>query len=505
MRRIPRLLTVFGAMALCGGAAVPMAAADTGQSPAVEDYGYPGAAQVLADRGITLLKGDGHITFVACGGTGLIEVRSTNVPGDHGSDLYHYCFRIDGPVGDLTLNIPNAYQVKGDNHDVQATVTVNDKTSTVPVDKNGWTGVGVGAGPDPATLLEIKSTGGGSSTPPATDYPYLAKVAVGAPTSANGHGCTGFLVAPRWLATAAGCFADDPASPGTVQAGAPSQASTATFPNGEVATITSLTPRTERDFVLAQLSRPVTDIAAAPLGATAPAVGDNLTVVGYGRTASTWAPLQPHAGAYSVGSVTAVSAGVSASVDTCKGDAGGPALRNGQVVAISSVSAQHGCFGSTATASGSTEVRTDDLTPWIKQTVGAHAGPVQNGMTLTKCLDAQTLDGKTLTGSMQVWDCNGGTQQFWTGVADGQLHNGLVSTKCLDAQTLDGKTLTGTIQVWDCNGGSQQLWVLDPASHTLHNGLDSSKCLDAQTFDGKTLTGTIQVWTCNGGPQQQWF
>jgi hypothetical protein len=79
------------------------------------------------------------------------------------------------------------------------------------------------------------------------------------------------------------------------------EASTATFPNGEVATITSLTPRTERDFVLAQLSKPVTDIAAAPLGSTAPAVADTLTVVGYGRTASTWAPLQPHAGAYSVG------------------------------------------------------------------------------------------------------------------------------------------------------------------------------------------------------------
>jgi V8-like Glu-specific endopeptidase len=504
MRRFPRLLTVIGAMALCGTAAVPMAAADTGQLPVVEDYGYPGAAQVLADRGITLLKGDGHIAYVACSGPGLIEVRSTTVPGDHGADPYHYCFKIDGPVGDLTLNIPNAYQVKGDDHDVQATVTVKDKTSTVPVDKNGWTGVGVGAGPDPATLLEIKATGGSATTTPG-DYPYLARVAIGAPTSANGRSCTGFLVAPRWLATAASCFADDPASPGTVKAGAPSQASTAAFPNGEVATIASLTPRTERDFVLAQLSKPVTDIAAAPLGATAPAVGDNLTVVGYGRTATTWTPVQPHATAYSVGSVAATTAAVSASVDTCKGDAGGPALRNGQIVAVSSVSAQHGCFNSTATASGSTEVRIDDLVSWIKQTTGVHAGPVQSGMNLGKCLDAQTLDGKTLTGGMQVWDCNGGAQQSWSGPADSLLHNGMTTTKCLDAQTLDGRTLTGSLQVWDCNGGPQQQWILDPANHTLHNGMDNTKCLDAQTLDGKTLTGSIQVWACNGGPQQQWF
>jgi len=34
----------------------------------------------------------------------------------------------------------------------------------------------------------------------------------------------------------------------------------------------------------------------------------------------------------------------------------------------------------------------------------------------------------------------------------------LDSSKCLDAQTFDGKTLTGTIQVWTCNGGPQQQW-----------------------------------------------
>lgn len=163
-----RVLALIGILAigtignlLISGANIAPAAEQTGpsdpQPSLVEDYSYPGSAQVLAQRGITLIRGDGHITMVACGAPNLVEVRSSNVPADKDPDPGHYCFNVAGTSGSLTLDIPNAFQVKGDGHTVTATITVNDQTSTVAVTKNGWTGIGVGSGPNPATLLKLEA------------------------------------------------------------------------------------------------------------------------------------------------------------------------------------------------------------------------------------------------------------------------------------------------------------------------------------------------------------
>lgn len=134
------------------------APATGGQPSIVEDFSYPGADKILADRGIKLTSGDGHLLLVDCTNVAsLIEVHASNV-GDHGNDPGHYCFKVIGPSGDLKLQLTDAYQVKGDSHTVQATVSVDGKTNTVDVAKNGWTGIGVGAGTDTATLLELKAT-----------------------------------------------------------------------------------------------------------------------------------------------------------------------------------------------------------------------------------------------------------------------------------------------------------------------------------------------------------
>lgn len=124
----------------------------------VEDFSYPGAAQILAQRGITVISGDGHIMLVSCGASGLIEVRSSGNTADKDPDPGHYCFKVTGSTGTLALTIPNAYQVKGDSHAVTATVTVKNTTNTVPVATNTWTGIGLGSGPDPATLLQLDAT-----------------------------------------------------------------------------------------------------------------------------------------------------------------------------------------------------------------------------------------------------------------------------------------------------------------------------------------------------------
>jgi hypothetical protein len=169
LTRIIGIVTVGVAAVLTGasatgaattGAVSPPAAAPAAvdvQPSIVEDYSYPGADQILKDRGLNLISGDGHLMLVACGSTGLIEVRASN-PSDPSSDPGHYCFTVTGPTGYLKLNLPNAYQVKGDNHAVQATITVKGATTTVPINKNSWTGIGLGSGgQDPATLLELKA------------------------------------------------------------------------------------------------------------------------------------------------------------------------------------------------------------------------------------------------------------------------------------------------------------------------------------------------------------
>lgn len=163
MRALTRILSIVAGTALAlSGAGLALASqqsdSDADAPTIVEDYTYPGAAQVLAQRGITIVSGDGHLTRVACGATDLIEVRSAGVPADLDADPGHYCFKVNGTRGSLTLTIPNAYQVKGDNHVVTATITVDSATSTVPITKNTWTGIGLGAGPDPATLLELDAT-----------------------------------------------------------------------------------------------------------------------------------------------------------------------------------------------------------------------------------------------------------------------------------------------------------------------------------------------------------
>ncbi|MGO4463813.1 hypothetical protein AB4039_42145, partial [Streptomyces sp. M-16] len=40
--------------------------ADEGPGYAIEDFGYPNADKILAERGITLKRGDGHIVLADC-------------------------------------------------------------------------------------------------------------------------------------------------------------------------------------------------------------------------------------------------------------------------------------------------------------------------------------------------------------------------------------------------------------------------------------------------------
>ncbi|MFJ2782053.1 trypsin-like serine protease, partial [Kitasatospora sp. NPDC087315] len=210
-------------------------------------------------------------------------------------------------------------------------------------------------------------------------YAYTARLDIGDNTRA----CTGALVDRLWVITAASCFADDPAQPAALAAGAPKWKTTATIGRtdltntgaGAVSEIVELVPRQDRDLVLARLATPVDGIAPLPLATTAPATGETLRVPGYGRTTTEWAPLKLHSGQFTLDAVKTTSVdttGVNGAA-VCKGDTGAPTVRetNGkaELVAVASRSWQGGCLGSTETRTGVSSARTDDLTGWVKDTV----------------------------------------------------------------------------------------------------------------------------------------
>ncbi|MCQ9184427.1 hypothetical protein KMT30_36395 [Streptomyces sp. IBSBF 2953] len=120
----------------------------------VEDFNYPGADAIKAQRGITLKRGDGHIVLADCAsGTGLMEVYSRKSE--------KVCFRATGASGYLTLEIPAVYGVKGEaDHEASVQLTTDGATQNLNVGKGEWKAAGEAADPDGRAfvLVEIRTS-----------------------------------------------------------------------------------------------------------------------------------------------------------------------------------------------------------------------------------------------------------------------------------------------------------------------------------------------------------
>jgi hypothetical protein len=196
------------------------------------------------------------------------------------------------------------------------------------------------------------------------------------------HDCTGVVISEYWLVSAASCFADNPAQWQNLPAGPYSRDNIIDFAaymtpapvpriQSSYTYVTELIPRRDRDLVLAKVNYPMS--WASKLATTPPAQGQQLKIVGTGRTGTEWIPWQAHVADTAVSAVDATTLTVAGNASTCRGDAGGPAYRdnNGtlELVAIHGPSYQRGCRGVDETRTESTEVRLDDINDWVRQNI----------------------------------------------------------------------------------------------------------------------------------------
>ena len=373
-----------------------------------------------------------------------------------------------------------------------------------------------------ATALAAVTIALGTASAPAvtgpavtdTSFGYSAQLILGD----HDRGCSGVLVDPQWLLTAASCFADDPAVSLDVPAGKPALTTIATIGRsdltstaGAVREVVELVPRTDRDVVLARLNRAVTNVTPATLATAAPTAGEELKFAGFGRTQTEWAPLQLHAGALSVDASDATTATFTGKdgVAACAGDTGGPVVRtvNGvdQLAALTSRSYQGGCFGTdaTETRTGGVAARVDDLASWVNTAVTT-ARPLTNQAS-KRCLAVPSASTTNGTGVIQ-WTCSTGAEQQWVleKVAGGNNDRYRVknanSGRCLAIPSGTTTDATQAIQ-WACSTGNEQIWIHDSIDR-LRN-LASDKCLAIPS--GTTEIGTKAIqWPCSTSNDQKW-
>ncbi|GAA4012639.1 FG-GAP-like repeat-containing protein [Streptomyces marokkonensis] len=255
--------------------------------------------------------------------------------------------------------------------------------------------------------------------PAATDgaYAFTARLQIGD----NERACSAVLVASQWLATAASCFADDLGG-GQVAAGKPKWKTQAVLGpasgTNRPVDVVELVPRTDRDMVLARLATPVSGTPVR-FATTPPAVGEELTVAGFGRTKDEWVPLSPHTASFTVESVSGTTIALDGTTDTdaiCAGDAGGPLVRQKdgkfELVALASQSWQGGCWGTDPA-----ETRNNAVSPRLDNVAG---GDTLIPGTVLRAGDSLVANAARLTlradGDLAV--VSGGGKTLWsTGTA----------------------------------------------------------------------------------------
>ncbi|MBC7954752.1 MAG: PQQ-dependent sugar dehydrogenase [Cytophagales bacterium] len=112
-----------------------------------------------------------------------------------------------------------------------------------------------------------------------------------------------------------------------------------------------------------------------------------------------------------------------------------------------------------------------------------------------KCLDVNVGQNHAI----QIYTCNGGTNQQWELNAAGELRT-MGGARCLDAKGQG--TATGTaLTAYTCNGQDNQKWRRN--NNGTIQGVQSNLCLDV-SGNSTANQANVALWTCHGNPNQVW-
>jgi hypothetical protein len=118
---------------------------------AVEDFNYPGADRILAERGVELKRGDGHIVLADCADENVLSVSARGLSNED------VCFRVTGDEGFLTLSLVGAYLVHTNDYPTtQLETTVGGETEAYEFGPNDWWPIGESTDNRQHTLVEIR-------------------------------------------------------------------------------------------------------------------------------------------------------------------------------------------------------------------------------------------------------------------------------------------------------------------------------------------------------------
>ncbi|WFE53165.1 trypsin-like serine protease [Micromonospora sp. WMMD1155] len=344
----------------------------------MDDSLYPGADEILAEQNVRLIAGDGHIILADCaspptGDIGLLKIYTTDET--IGADgIGRACFKVTATGGWLTLAVPGVYEIRGDGqrpntgHEMTADLVADDgEEISVEVDPDGSTQVGLGADPEASPTMLVQLRAGDGMAPVSG-----AQAAVGKITTLDRQ-CTATLVSPRWLLTAASCFADNPVAPVVNEAKAP-EGSRAVLPGKGVVAVDWVSPQPGRDVALARLVTAVDGVTPLTV-ATVPAIpGVSVPAVGFGQTATDRLTDTQRIANVTFSATTATTLSAPTGPQICQGMAGAPVLVGGKVAAVLSQAGQEGCLDVTGAGSAVTGARVDDLPTWVSAITTTYPG-----------------------------------------------------------------------------------------------------------------------------------